>query len=104
MKIWDVFPLLNWKMPYSQPVSGLWSLTGYKNPGRLKSKILRRNVKRTVPYKNMKEIYEDIADLCGIRVSLYFPGDRIKVDSLISDLFSGDRAQTVPGTVQTAYL
>ena len=78
--------------------AGIRAMVTYriKNPGRLKSKILRRNVKRTVPYKNMKEIYEDIADLCGIRVSLYFPGDRIKVDSLISDLFSGDRAQTVP--------
>ena len=71
--------------------AGIRAMVTYriKNPGRLKSKILRRNVKRTVPYKNMKEIYEDIADLCGIRVSLSF---------------SGDRAQTVPGTVQTAYL
>lgn len=69
--------------------AGIRAMVTYriKNPGRLKSKILRRNVKRTVPYKNMKEIYEDIADLCGIRVSLYFPGDRVKVDSLISDLF-----------------
>ena len=69
--------------------AGIRAMVTYriKNPGRLKSKILRRNVKRTVPYKNMKEIYEDIADLCGIRVSLYLPGDRIKVDSLISDLF-----------------
>ena len=60
--------------------AGIRAMVTYriKNPGRLKSKILRRNVKRTVPYKNMKEIYEDIADLCGIRVSLYFPGDRIK--------------------------
>ncbi len=64
--------------------AGIRAMVTYriKNPGRLKSKILR-----TVPYKNMKEIYEDIADLCGIRVSLYFPGDRVKVDSLISDLF-----------------
>jgi len=40
------------------------------------------------PYKNMREIYEDIADLCGVRVSLYFPGDRDKADSLINDLFT----------------
>ncbi len=73
-------------MPYSLPVSVPWSLTGSKkkrtpDPGRLKSKVLRRNAKRSIPYKNMKEIYEDIADLCGDRVSLYFPGDRVKVDS-----------------------
>ena len=69
--------------------AGIRAMVTYriKNPGRLKSKVLRRNAKRSVPYKNMKEIYEDIADLCGIRVSLYFPGDRVKVDSLISDLF-----------------
>lgn len=86
--------------------AGIRAMVTYriKNPGRLKSKILRRNVKRTVPYKNMKEIYEDIADLCGIRVSLYFPGDRIKSRLPDQRSFSGDRAQTVPGTVQTAYL
>ena len=59
-----------------------------KAPGRLKSKVLIRNSRRAVPYKNMREIYEDIADLCGVRVSLYFPGDRDKADSLINDLFT----------------
>ena len=59
-----------------------------KNPVRLKSKVLRRNSRRPVPYKNMREIYEDIADLSGVRVSLYFPGDRDKANSLIADLFT----------------
>ncbi|MBT9776120.1 RelA/SpoT protein [Clostridium sp. MCC353] len=59
-----------------------------KNPGRLKSKVLRRNSRREVPYKNMREIYEDIADLSGVRVSLYFPGDREKANALIADLFA----------------
>ena len=59
-----------------------------KNPVRLKSKVLRRNCRRPVPYKNMREIYEDIADLSGVRVSLYFPGDRDKANSLIADLFT----------------
>lgn len=59
-----------------------------KNPVRLKSKVQRRNSRRTVPYKNMREIYEDIADLSGVRVSLYFPGDRDKANSLIADLFT----------------
>ena len=58
-----------------------------KNPGRLKSKVLRRNSRREVPYKNMREIYDDIADLSGVRVSLYFPGDREKTDTQIADLF-----------------
>ena len=36
-----------------------------KSPGRLKSKVQRRNSRRSVPYKNMREIYEDIADLAA---------------------------------------
>lgn len=69
--------------------SGIRAMVTYraKNPGRLKSKVLRRNAKRSVPYRNMKEIYEDIADLCGVRVSLYFPGDRLQADQLIRDQF-----------------
>ena len=58
-----------------------------KSPDRLRAKVTRRNAKRENPYKNMREIYEDIADLCGIRVSLYFPGDRNKTGDLIGDLF-----------------
>lgn len=49
-----------------------------KAPGRLKSKVISRNARREIPYKNMKEIYDDIADLSGVRVALYFPGDRDK--------------------------
>ncbi len=58
-----------------------------KNPDRLRSKVTRRNSQRETPYKNMREIYDDIADLCGIRVSLYFPGDRDKTGGLIRDQF-----------------
>ncbi len=59
-----------------------------KSPDRLMAKVTRRNAKRPNPYKNMREIYEDIADLCGVRVSLYFPGDRNKTGDLISDQFA----------------
>lgn len=58
-----------------------------KNPGRLKTKVAHRNSLREVPYKTIREIYEDIVDLSGVRVSLYFPGDRNKTDTLINDLF-----------------
>lgn len=58
-----------------------------KNPGRLKNKLIHRNAQREVPYQMTEEIYEDIADLSGVRVSLYFPGDREKTDGLIMDLF-----------------
>lgn len=67
-----------------------------KNSGRLKSKVLHRNATRPVPYKNMKEIYEDIADLAGVRVSLYFPGDRDKAHALISDLLTIQEIKQFP--------
>ena len=67
-----------------------------KNPARLKSKLQHRNMERTAPYKTLKEIYEDIADLSGVRVSLYFPGDRDKVDALINDLFSIQETRQFP--------
>ncbi len=59
-----------------------------KAPGRLKNKVIRRNANREVPYKNMKEIYEDIVDLAGVRISLYFPGDRVKTDKLVNEIFN----------------
>ena len=58
-----------------------------KSPSRLKIKVTQRNEKRETPYKNMSEIYADIADLSGVRVSLYFPGDRAKADRVINNLF-----------------
>lgn len=58
-----------------------------KNPARLKMKVVHRNLEREEPYKTINEIYEDIVDLSGVRVSLYFPGDREKTDALINDLF-----------------
>ena len=58
-----------------------------KAPGRLKSKVLRRNAYREVPYQNVQEIYDDIVDLAGVRISLYFPGDRDKTDKLVNELF-----------------
>lgn len=70
--------------------AGIRAIVSYraKAPTRLKSKVLRRNASREVPYRNMKEIYEDIVDLAGVRISLYFPGDRIKTDKLVNELFN----------------
>ena len=59
-----------------------------KNPGRLRNKAILRNSERETPYRSMKEIYDDMFDLAGVRVSLYFPGDRDKAGALINDLFT----------------
>lgn len=68
-----------------------------KHPSRLKAKVIRRNEFREIPYRNMHEIYADIADLSGVRVSLYFPGDRDKVDTLINSLFNIAVTKRFPG-------
>ena len=45
----------------------------------------------------MNEIYSDIADLSGVRVSLYFPGDRAKADQVINNLFTVSETKKFPG-------
>ena len=56
-----------------------------KNPKRLASKIKQRSVEKL--YTTIEEIYDDIVDLAGVRVALYFPGERDEVDKLIKDQF-----------------
>ncbi len=34
-------------------------------------------------YKTIEDIYEDIVDLAGVRIALYFPGDREEVDAFV---------------------
>lgn len=57
-----------------------------KNPKRLAVKVRQRNIERH--YSKVEDIYEDIVDLAGVRVALYFPGERTEVDKIIRDLFS----------------
>lgn len=75
-----------------------------KSPSRLKIKVTQRNEKRETPYKNMSEIYADIADLPAYACSLYFPGDRAKADRVINNLFTVAENQEIPGAVETAFL
>jgi ppGpp synthetase/RelA/SpoT-type nucleotidyltranferase len=62
-----------------------------KRPDRLQRKLeerekLRIETKRP-PYETDEEIYEDIPDLAGARIALYFPTDRTKLKELISTHF-----------------
>ena len=52
---------------------------------RLAEKCRQRNNKR--PYASVDNIHSDIADLAGVRVALYFPGEREQVGGLINRLF-----------------
>lgn len=56
-----------------------------KSPKRLRDKIIDRNSDQS--YKTVESIYNDIVDLAGVRVALYFPGDMSKVEEIITTEF-----------------
>ncbi len=56
-----------------------------KNPKRLEVKVRQREI--TKNYQSVDEIYTDIVDLAGVRVALYFPGERDEVDRIIKAIF-----------------
>jgi ppGpp synthetase/RelA/SpoT-type nucleotidyltranferase len=60
-----------------------------KSPVRLEQKVRKRNV--TKKYQSVDQIYRDIVDLAGVRVALYFPGERDQVGKIISQLFLFDQ-------------
>lgn len=56
-----------------------------KRVDSLKEKLIKRNQKKD--YKSRKSIENDIVDLAGIRVALYFPSERKIIGQVIEDLF-----------------
>lgn len=70
-----------------------------KRPDRLKDKLVKRNEEKK--YKTVDNIYEDIVDLAGIRVSLYFPSERKIIDEIINELFQIDKKKEFPNTAHT---
>ena len=56
-----------------------------KNPTRLETKVKLRAMKKA--YASVDEIYEDIVDLSGVRVALYFPAEREEVGRIIKSIF-----------------
>lgn len=56
-----------------------------KSHDSLYKKLEQRHEKQS--YQNVKDIYEDIVDLAGVRIALYFPGDGDEVDKLIRAAF-----------------
>ena len=51
-------------------------------------------------YQSIEEIYDDIVDLAGVRVALYFPGDREEVDHFIRSHFNVDHVKDFPEALQ----
>lgn len=56
-----------------------------KSIDRLRDKCFQRSKKRD--YASVDILRADIADLAGVRVALYFPGERDEVDRIIARLF-----------------
>lgn len=56
-----------------------------KNLDRLFQKVQQRD--EVHRYVSVGDIYDDIADLAGARISLYFPGERQEVDKIIKSHF-----------------
>jgi ppGpp synthetase/RelA/SpoT-type nucleotidyltranferase len=56
-----------------------------KNPQRLETKVRQRAQSHS--YASVEDIYEDIVDLAGVRVALYFPAERGDVGRIIRALF-----------------
>ncbi|MDQ8015155.1 MAG: hypothetical protein REI96_22100 [Flavobacterium nitrogenifigens] len=70
-----------------------------KKPERLLDKLVKRNEKKK--YKNLNEIYEDIVDLAGIRVSLYFPSERELLNEIINEIFDVKLKKDFPDNTHT---
>jgi ppGpp synthetase/RelA/SpoT-type nucleotidyltranferase len=58
-----------------------------KSISRLREKCQQRDIDRG-GYTSIEEIYEDIVDLAGVRIALYFPAECDQVDGTIVRLFN----------------
>lgn len=65
-----------------------------KRPDRLHRKLDQRNSENQ--YSTIQDIRDDIVDLAGARVSLYFPSERNLIDEIIKDLFIIDKIKEFP--------
>lgn len=80
--------------------SGIRAIVTYraKKPESLKDKLIKRNsIKK---YQNMDQIYKDIVDLSGVRIAIYFPGDRKEIGRLIESEFNTEKIKRFPNAEQ----
>ena len=71
-----------------------------KDPERVEQKLLKRDAERTAagqePFRSPDDIFDDIHDLVGARVALYFPGDAVRVEELLTPQFTKVSEKTYP--------
>jgi len=75
---------------------GIKAIVSYRAKGidRLTEKLVQRNKEKN--YKNIQSIFDDIIDLAGVRVALYFPSDRDLIDEIVKDLFKLIKKKNFP--------
>jgi ppGpp synthetase/RelA/SpoT-type nucleotidyltranferase len=66
-----------------------------KSFSSLEQKCRKREVSKG-KYASIERIYDDIVDLAGARVALYFPGEIDQVDGTITRLFKIVEKQKIP--------
>jgi ppGpp synthetase/RelA/SpoT-type nucleotidyltranferase len=65
-----------------------------KSVNRLEAKVRERSQKKT--FETVDAIFGDIVDLAGVRIALYFPGERNRIEALLQELLLIDEAKTFP--------
>lgn len=71
-----------------------------KKTDRLRDKLRKRD--QTKRYNSFDDIFDDIADLSGVRIALYFPGDLYKVQQFIEAYFQVKECRTFPEPQQNS--
>ncbi|MEU0564109.1 RelA/SpoT domain-containing protein [Nonomuraea sp. NPDC005983] len=66
-----------------------------KSVSRLRAKCIQRHSIDS-RYNSIEDIYDDIVDLSGVRVALYFPAERTQVDGVIHRLFNVQEKKIFP--------
>jgi ppGpp synthetase/RelA/SpoT-type nucleotidyltranferase len=77
--------------------AGIRSIVTYraKSVVRLEPKVRARAQDKN--YSSQDDIYNDIVDLAGVRVALYFPEQRDQVDALVRQIFNVTDQKIFPG-------
>ncbi|MEU9494355.1 RelA/SpoT domain-containing protein [Streptomyces sp. NPDC048215] len=76
--------------------SGIRCIVTYraKDIARLEEKCRQRAPKKK--YKKVEDIYEDIVDLAGVRIALYFPAEQDQVEKAVNRLFDITEKKSFP--------
>jgi ppGpp synthetase/RelA/SpoT-type nucleotidyltranferase len=76
--------------------NGIRAIVTYraKRLDRLEAKVRERAKEKN--YQSPEDIYEDVVDLAGVRIALYFPGDQQEVENLLRQNFKIRKTKRFP--------